>query len=135
MQLLIPWLSCAFARGNFLVAGVARNQDIPFQPLSQGFSLKKWVFACFTYSAFFNSPFCGCSNAWDQAFGIKCQAMITLGFLLFILVVLILTDCEQSAFTFLLCHSKRSGARVRGERRSPIISLFRSPSVVLRKEP
>ena len=51
--------------------------------------------------------------------------MITLEFLLFILVVLILTDCEHS-LTFLLCHCKRSGARVRGERRSPIISLFRS---------
>lgn len=37
--------------------------------------------------------------------------MITLEFLLFILV----DDCEQS-LTFLLCHSKRSGARVRGER-------------------
>ena len=76
------------------------------------------LFACFTYSAFFNSPFFGCSNAWDQALRIKCQAMTTLEFLLFILVVLILTDCEQSALTFLLCHSKRSGTRVRGERRA-----------------
>ena len=79
------------------------------------------LFACFTYSAFINSPFCGCSNAWDEALGIKCHALITLEFFLFILVF----DCEQS-LTFLLCHSKRSGARVRGERRSPIISLFRS---------
>ena len=43
--------------------------------------------------------------------------MITLEFLLFILVVLILTYCEQS-LTFLLCHSRKSGARVRGEGRA-----------------
>ena len=31
MQLLIPWLSCAFARRNCPVVGnMARNQDIPF---------------------------------------------------------------------------------------------------------
>lgn len=42
------------------------------------FLWKVWpgMFACFTHSTFFNSPFCGWSNGWDQAFGIKCQAMI-----------------------------------------------------------
>ena len=107
MQLLIPWLFCVFAKRNFLVAGVTRNQDIPFCLF--------YVFSVYQLSILRVQQRLG-RGSWD-----KMSCIDYAGVFLFILVF----DCEQS-LTFLLCHSKRSGARVRGERRSPIISLFRS---------
>lgn len=48
----------------------------------------------------------------------KCQAMTSVEFLLFTLVVLILADCEQSV-TFLLCHSKNIESMREGRAAKP----------------